>query len=79
MRECFGKPGGNSDAIFISLKSIFLSSVVFVNMTALAQSQPADSTKHKKISNQVVQKKPYLEIFGFIITDVIYDFKQMNP
>ena len=79
MRECFGKPGGNSDAIFISLKSIFLSSVVFVNMTALAQHQPADSTKHKKISNQVVQKKPYLEIFGFIITDVIYDFKQMNP
>jgi hypothetical protein len=48
-------------------------------MTAVAQHQPADSTKNEKISNQGVQKKPYLEIFGFILTGVIYDLKQMNP
>jgi hypothetical protein len=77
MRVCLGKPG--KDAISISLKLIFLSIVVLVTMPALAQQSLADSTKNKKISNQVLQKRPNMEIYGLILTDVIYDFKQIDP
>ncbi len=79
MRGCFGKPGENYGSLSISLKLVFLSGMALVTITAMAQQPSADSTKNKKIPSQVAQKKPNFEIYGFILTDVIYDFKQMDP
>ncbi|MDI3321273.1 DcaP family trimeric outer membrane transporter [Pinibacter sp. MAH-24] len=50
-----------------------------LSITAIAQSRSADSTKNKTPAIQAVQKNTNLEIYGFILTDVIYDFKQMDP
>ena len=49
------------------------------SVTTLAQLQLIDSIKNEKIPNQAAQKPPNLELYGFILTDVIYDFKQMDP
>ena len=79
MLRCFCTSSGNSACISFPLKLSLLSGAMLVNMIAIAQAQSADSTKNKKIPDEVVQKKPNMEIYGFILTDVIYDFKQMDP
>ena len=79
MRGCLGKRRENASTISFSLKLILLSSVVLVIMPAMAQQPSADSTKNKKILTQVEQEKPSFEIYGFILADVIYDLKQMDP
>ena len=79
MRGCLGKRRENAGTISFSLKLILLSSVVLVIMPAMAQQPTADSTKNKKILTQIEQEKPNFEIYGFILADVIYDLKQMDP
>jgi hypothetical protein len=79
MPACFeniSKPNANT---LSTLKLIFLSALMPVSMTAIAQSRTTDSTKNKTATTQAAQKRPNLEIYGFILTDVIYDFKQMDP
>ena len=48
-------------------------------MAAAAQSQSTDSTKNKQAVIQPGQKQLNMELYGFILTDIIYDFKQMDP
>jgi hypothetical protein len=52
--------------------------VVWANTAATAQPL-ADSIKNKKTPGQDIKKQLNMEIYGFILTDVIYDFKQMDP
>ena len=79
MRGCFEKPRENYGSLSTSLKLIFLSGMILFTITAMAQQLSADSTRNKKVITQVAQKKPNFEIYGFILTDVIYDFKQIDP
>jgi hypothetical protein len=74
-----GKPYCNFSFVSFSLKLSFLSGVILINAAATAQQPSTDSTKNKKVSNQNVQKQVSMEIYGFALTDVIYDFKQMDP
>jgi hypothetical protein len=79
MPACFEnirKPKAN---ILFILTLIFLSALMPVSITAIAQSRITDSTKNKNATAQAAQKNANLEIYGFILTDVIYDFKQMDP
>ena len=48
-------------------------------MGVAAQSQSTDSTKNKQAVIQPGQKQLNMELYGFILTDIIYDFKQMDP
>ncbi len=79
MLRCSGKSNRNPAFIPLLLKLSLASGAMLFNMVVIAQKQPSDSTKNKKTPSQVVQKKPNFEIYGFILTDVIYDFKQMDP
>ncbi|HSC54304.1 MAG TPA: DcaP family trimeric outer membrane transporter [Phnomibacter sp.] len=54
------------------LQASCLLAVILTNVDALAQ--PADSSHANK-----PPKKVNMEIFGFILTNVIYDFKQSDP
>ncbi len=47
--------------------------------TAMAQPQFLDSVKKAIPQSGPHRSKPNLEIYGFILTDVIYDTKQMDP
>lgn len=60
-------------------KSILVSSLLLVKMAAISQSIVNDSTKNKNAATQAAQKPLSMEISGFILADVIYDFKQMDP
>jgi hypothetical protein len=53
--------------------------IISMNLFAAGQSKPDDSIKSSKNANQPAQKKMSFEVYGFILTDVIYDFKQMDP
>jgi hypothetical protein len=79
MPKWFGKPDCNFSSISSSLKLRFLSVAVLISTTTIAQSLSADSVKNKKTPDQNVKKQLTMEIYGFILTDVIYDFKQMDP
>src|SRR5215813_14952690 len=79
MEGYFEKPGNNSACIPFLLKLTLLSGAIMYSVTTLAQLQLIDSIKNEKIPNQAAQKPPNLELYGFILTDVIYDFKQMDP
>lgn len=76
MFRCFGKARCNSSLSSLSMKLGILMSAILINVTATAQSLQTDSTKNKKTANK---KQLSLEIYGFILADVIYDFKQMDP
>jgi hypothetical protein len=74
MLRRLGKRGSNS--FFISLLKLSLASgMMCISITVPAQLPSTDSTKNKKST----QKQLAMEIYGFILTDVIYDFKQMDP
>lgn len=66
-------------SIFFWGTGIFLSGVMLVSTVAMAQLTVADSIKNKKAPTQAAQNRSNMEIYGFILTDVIYDFKQMDP
>src|SRR4051794_30556157 len=73
------KSSKNCVGIFFLRRLTFLSGVMLVLVVAVAQPQLADSIKHKNKSPQSVQMRPNLELYGFILNDVIYDLKQMDP
>jgi hypothetical protein len=79
MPEGYKKPSLGAAGVFQLRRLTFLFAATLVNMLVMGQTRSADSVKNDRASNQGVQKKPYLEISGFILTDVIYDFKQMDP
>ncbi len=78
MLKYFRRPGKVS-GISSLLKLTLLPGAVLVCIMAAAQSQSADSIKIKKATDQPAQKPSNMEVYGFILTDVIYDFKQMDP
>jgi hypothetical protein len=79
MPRSFGKPHCDFSLVSFSLKLSFLSGAMLINTAVTAQQPSADSTKNKKTPNQGAQKQLSMEIYGFALTDVIYDFKQMDP
>ena len=79
MPEGVKKLSKHSVRIFFLRRLTFLLGVMLISIVAVAQPQLADSIKNKNKSSQSVQSRPNLELYGFILTDVIYDFKQMDP
>ncbi|MDH7460065.1 DcaP family trimeric outer membrane transporter [Chitinophagaceae bacterium 26-R-25] len=79
MPACFEKISKPRALLLFLLKLTFLSAMMPVSMMAIAQTQSRDSVKNKRAAMQDAQKRPNLEIYGFLLTDVIYDFKQMDP
>ncbi|MFI5155602.1 MAG: DcaP family trimeric outer membrane transporter [Chitinophagales bacterium] len=53
--------------------------VLLMSVNAYTQSLFADTTKNTKTSNDAQPKQLSMEIYGFILTDAIYDFGQMDP
>lgn len=79
MSACFEKNRNCSFILVFLLPLTFLSAAMLQSISALAQTRSTDSTKNKTASNPVAEKRPNLEIYGFLLTDVIYDFKQIDP
>lgn len=79
MPEGFEKPGLNSASISHLLMAILFSGAMLLSMVGVAQPQLVDSSKNNKVPDQVKKERGNLELYGFILTDVIYDFKQMDP
>lgn len=79
MLKCFIKSAHNFPLAYTRLKLAVLFSVMLITLPAAAQLQAADSTKISKIPIQVEKKPLSMEIYGFILTDGIYDFKQIDP
>src|SRR5436190_16538549 len=79
MLKYFKKLTGNFALSPVALKLNILSGVMLSSLPAISQLQLADSVKNKKTPDQVEKKSLSMELYGFILTDVIYDFKQMDP
>src|SRR5215831_4980187 len=70
-----GKCNFNHRSILIKTGTLLW--LLLIKVPAISQSSLTDSTK--KTTNKEIQKKSSLEISGFILSNVIYDFKQMDP
>jgi hypothetical protein len=79
MPACFDKISKRSVFYLSLFQFAFLSALVLVSSVVTAQSQVTDSVKNKTAAAQTGEKRPNFEIYGFLLTDVIYDFKQMDP
>jgi hypothetical protein len=53
--------------------------VTLISIHALAQPSVDTLLKNNKIEDKPPQKQLSMEIYGFILADAIYDFKQMDP
>ena len=58
--------------------NIFLFSILF-SIDSIAQPSIKDSAKNQKTQKEGTQPQLGMELYGFVLTNVIYDFKQMDP
>jgi hypothetical protein len=72
------KANDNPVGVYSLLNLFLLAAMMFASVLVVAQSRTADSANGNR-APKPMQKEPYLEISGFVLTDVIYDFKQMDP